>query len=304
MDMAAKCIKQRILAVRQLSHPHTHAEIRICVLGVLREYGVRENQVVITCLFLNYNCTTQLTKLVADSAANVRKSFGDSVVLECDNNENDDTFADSDEEDNDDVDNETFIVCFPLLVCKFFVPFLYVLHRFTASMFCTLAPACNLRSIQRMRLTEATVRRCESACFHSDKKRPNYAVAERITNRRRRRTVAPTANVINALERSVSSHASCFSAGTPHSCCMCNEWQTNECRLYTPATRCGVVVPGIRGHAKNAGNVFISFEKSHLIKLNFYFISKLITTQPFTGGRPNCSSLLFTNKESHCRTQC
>jgi hypothetical protein len=59
------------------------------------------------------------------------------------------------------------------------------------------------------------------------------------------------------------------------------------------ATRCGVVVTGIQGHEKNANNVSISLKKSHSINLNFYFISKLFTTQPFTGGRPNCSSLLF-----------
>jgi hypothetical protein len=77
IDMAAKCIKQRILAVRQLSHPHTHDEIRTCVLGVLRKCGVCEKPVVINCLFLYYNCTTQLTRLVVDSASVLARLVGD-----------------------------------------------------------------------------------------------------------------------------------------------------------------------------------------------------------------------------------
>jgi hypothetical protein len=66
VDRRARSVKNRILAVKQL--PHSHENIRQCLIDVLCEYGIAENQ---------------LVKLVADNGSNLRKSFADADVFEC-----------------------------------------------------------------------------------------------------------------------------------------------------------------------------------------------------------------------------
>jgi len=66
----------------------------------------------------------QLIKLVADSGANVRASFSDADVIECEYNE----FEDDDDEDanGDEDDADTFTVRVPLLVRSL----LFEFHQF------------------------------------------------------------------------------------------------------------------------------------------------------------------------------
>ena len=58
VDMNAKCIRQRVIAIRPLPHPHTHSVIREFILAVLQEYNVDEKQVVIFRSFLLRYFTT------------------------------------------------------------------------------------------------------------------------------------------------------------------------------------------------------------------------------------------------------
>jgi hypothetical protein len=45
VDKDAKQMKNKILAIRELPHPHTSVHIRACMINVMHNYGVDEKQV-------------------------------------------------------------------------------------------------------------------------------------------------------------------------------------------------------------------------------------------------------------------
>ncbi len=84
VDTVAKQIKNRILAVKDLKHPHTSENVRTCLMDVLQDYEVQENQVKLDVLLRKQTLMSlQLIKLVADNGANLRKCFTAVETIEC-----------------------------------------------------------------------------------------------------------------------------------------------------------------------------------------------------------------------------
>lgn len=67
VDRAKMCIVQRSIAVKELPHPHTSANIRAAVLDVMQQFAIDESRVV---------------KIVGDNASNVRAAFTEKKTVE------------------------------------------------------------------------------------------------------------------------------------------------------------------------------------------------------------------------------